>query len=404
MPLSVATLARRFQRLDRDARTAFVAGLYTARGNAVERDGSVLVADRPGGLLRVAVGPPSDGEEVDAVVVAGDRERRRVGPTDARVLGPAALHDRLCYGVDRAAAARLCRVHFDVGFDASDARGPRRSRVVAGVAVVLVALAAVAVLVLSTPVSPIAGPDKAAVGPDKAAVGPDGAATTNVTSADLRAPETLARSHRAALRARPSVRLNVTFAGPRHVIGFDGRRSGYDVDDVVSVSMRVGADGSYRSVRQTSFAGGPLIQEQATVARYADGDTEYVLVDDKSSLQYERRSVTRSGRSFAVDLSRWVLPSYLTTNRTRVERLPANASARYRVVATGQPRALNHEVRGYRATAHVAADGLVTQLSVAYVHAGTGAAVSVDARFDSPADVGPPAWYETAREQTRENV
>ncbi len=397
MPLSVATLARRFRRLDRDARTAFVAGLYTARGDAVERDGSVLVVDRPGGLLRVAVGPPPDGEGVDAVVVAGDRERRRVGPTDARVLGPAALHDRLCYGVDRAAAARLCRVHLDVGFDASDARGPRRSRVVAGVAVVLVALAAVAVLVLSTPVSPVAGPDEAAVGPDEAA-------TANVTPADLRAPETLARSHRAALRARPSVRLNATFAGPRHVIGFDSRRSGYDVDDVVSVSMRVGADGSYRSVRQTSFAGGPLIQEQATVARYADGDTEYVRIDDESSLQYERRSVTRSGRSFAVDLSRWVLPSYLTTNRTRVERLPANASARYRVVATGQPRALNHEVRGYRATAHVAADGLVTRLSVAYVHAGTGAAVSVDARFDSPADVGPPAWYETAREQTRENV
>lgn len=397
MPLSVATLARRFRRLDRDARTAFVAGLYTARGDAVERDGSVLAVDRPGGLLRVAVGPPPDGEGVDAVVVAGDRERRRVGPTDARVLGPAALHDRLCYGVDRAAATRLCRVHLDVGFDASDARGPRRSRVVAGVAVVLVALAAVAVLVLSTPVSPVAGPDEAAVGPDEAA-------TANVTPADLRAPETLARSHRAALRARPSVRLNATFAGPRHVIGFDSRRSGYDVDDVVSVSMRVGADGSYRSVRQTSFAGGPLIQEQATVGRYADGDTEYVRIDDESSLQYERRSVTRSGRSFAVDLSRWVLPSYLTTNRTRVERLPANASARYRVVATGQPRALNHEVRGYRATAHVAADGLVTRLSVAYVHAGTGAAVSVDARFDSPADVGPPAWYETAREQTRENV
>lgn len=398
MPLSAATFARRFRRLDRDARVAFVAALYAAQGDAVavDRDGPVVVVDRPAGPLRVAVGPPPPaGEGVDAVVVAGTRERRRVAPTDARVLGSAALYDRLCYGVDRAAAARLCRAHLGVRFDAPDTRGPRWRRVAAAVAVVAGVLVALA-LAPSTPVSP-----STFVSPDAT---PDEAAAANVTAADLRSPGTLARGHRAALRARPSVWLNATFAGPRHVTGFDSRRSGYDVDDTVSVSMQIDADGGYRSVRRTSFAGGPLIRERATVARYVDGDTEYVRVDGESSTRYERRPVTRSGRAFAADLSRWLLPSYLKTNRTRVERLPANASARYRVVATGQPRALDHEVRGYRATARVAADGLVTRLSVAYVHADTGAAVSVDARFGSPADVAPPAWYETARERTRGNA
>lgn len=380
--------ARRFRRLDRDARAAFVAALYAARGDVVDRDGPILVVTRPAGRLRVAVGPLPADAGADVVVVAGDRERRRVGSTDARVVGPAALHDRLCYGVDRAAAARLCRTHLDVGIDAPDPRGPRQGRVVAALVAVAVVLVAAVALAPSASVSPDAGPDEAA---------------TNVTAADLRSPRTLARAHFVAVRERPSVRLTATFAGPRHVTGFDTRRSGYDADDTVSVSMRVGADGSYRSVRRTSFAGGPLVREQNTIARYADGDTEYVRIDAESSPRYERRSVTRSGRAFAVDLSRWLLPVYLTTNRTRVERLPANTSARYRVVATGQPHALDHKVRDYRATARVAADGLVTRLSVAYVHPRTGTAVSVDAQFGSPADLTPPAWYETARERTREH-
>lgn len=392
MPPSTATVARRLRRLDPDARAAFVAALFAARSDAVavERDGPVLVVDRPGGPLRVVVGPPPDGETADVVVVAADRERRRVRPTDARVLGPTALHDRLCYGVDRSTAARLCRDHLGVGFDPPDARLPPRGRVVAAVALL-------AVLVLVLVVATVALAPTAPVDPP---TDPTDDPPATVTAADLRSPGTVARAHLAALRARPSVRLNATFAGPRHLTGFDTRRSGYDADDVVTVSVRVDAAGSYRSVRRTSFAGGPLIRERTTVARYADGDTEYVRIDGESSPRYERRSVTRSGRAFAADLSRRVLPAHLTTNRTRVERLPANASARYRVVATGQPRALDHEARGYRATARVAPDGLVTRLSVAYVHPATGARVAVDARFGSPADVAPPPWYGTARERT----
>jgi hypothetical protein len=225
-----------------------------------------------------------------------------------------------------------------------------------------------------------------------------------VTAADLRTPESVARGHVAALRARSSVRLNATFAGPRHLTGFDTRRSGWDDDDAVSVSMWVGGDERYRSVRRTSFAGGPLVADRLTVERYADGDTEYLRIVDGTDPEYERRPVTRGGREFATDLSRRLLPRYLTTNRTRVERLPADADARYRVVATGSPRGLDHDVRGYRATARVAADGLVTRLSVGYVHPGTGARVSVAARFGSPAGVAPPAWYATARERTGENA
>ncbi|MEF8820381.1 MAG: hypothetical protein V5A31_13745 [Haloferacaceae archaeon] len=399
MPPSAATVARRLRRLDHDARVAFVAALYAAGGDAVTvaREGPVLVVDGPAGLRRVVVGPPADNVDADAVVVVTDRDRARAEGIDARLLGPAALHDRLCYGVDRETAARLCRAHLGVPFDASDGGHTRRRRVAATL-VLLAAAGLVAALALSVPVGP--GGEASDAGSARAG----DATPAPVTAADLRDSETVARGHLAALRARPSVRLNATFAGPRHLTGFDTLRSGYDRDDVVSVSMRVGADGRYRSVRRTSFAGGPLIRDRVAVARYADGGTEYVRIDGEPSLRYERRAVTRSGRAFAADWSRRLLPRYLTTNRTRVERLSADADARYRVVATGSPRGLDHEVRGYRAAARVAADGLVTRLSVGYDHPTTGARVSVTARFGSPAAVPAPPWYETARERTGENA
>jgi hypothetical protein len=400
VPLSAATFARRFRRLDRDARAAFVAALYAAEdGVTVERDGPVVVVDGPTDVRRVTVGPPADDVRVDAAVVVTDRERARVEGGAARVIGPAALHDRLCYGIDRETAARLCRAHLGVPFDGPEV-GRARRRPVATALALLVVVCLAAALALSAPVGP--GGDASDAGGSTA--GDATPVPVTVTAADLRTPESVARGHVAALRARSSVRLNATFAGPRHLTGFDTRRAGWDDDDAVSVSMRVDADGSYRSVRRTSFAGGPLIRERVTVARYADGDTEYLRIDGESSPQYERRSVTRSGRSFAADWSRRLLPAYLTTNRTRVERLPTDAPAQYRVVATGQPRELDHKARGYRATALVAADGLVTRMSVGYVHPDTGARVSVTARFGSPAGVAPPPWYKTARERTQGNV
>jgi len=401
VPPSAAAFARRFRRLDPDARVRFVAALFAAREDVdgVETAGRVVVVSRPGGPERVAVGPPGDDTPADAVVVApgrfdaipgvgrrSRRARRAARARGATVLGPADLHDRLLYAVDRERARRLCRVHLGVAFDGGD--GP-------GVAVPALAVA-LALVVAATAAVPAWQP---------AADGPAAPSTdAGVDAATLRDPAALARAHHDAVRTRVAVRMNATFAGPRHLTGFDTRRSGYDSDDVVRVRLRAVAADRYRSVRQTAFAGGPLIRDRLTVDRYADGDAEYVRIAGDSSPRYDRQPVSRSGTDLATGWSRELLPRYLTTTQARVERLPDGADARYRVVATGPPRALDHEVRDYRATARVAPDGLVTRLSVGYVHPGTGARVTVTARFGS-ADAAPaPRWYETARDRVGPNA
>lgn len=400
MPLSATAFARRFRRLDREARVRLVAALFAARESVVgvETTGRVVVVTRPDGAERVAVGPPP-ADPVDAVVAAGSRfgalpggdwrarrARRAARARGVTVLRPADLHDRLLYAVDRPRARRLCRAHLGVSLDGRD--GPPAAApllAVAAAALLVVALAA------AGPV-PVDDPDATA------------AADPGVDAATVRDPAALAGAHRDAIRSRTAVRMNATFAGPRHLTGFDTRRSGYDADDVVRVRVRVVAADRYRSVQQTAFAGGPLIRDRLTVDRYADGETEYVRVAGDSAARYERQSVARSGTDLATGWSRELLPRYLTTNRTRVERLPDGADAQYRVVATGRPRAVDHEVRNYRATAHVAVDGLVTRLSVGYVHPATGTRVSVTARFGSTDAAPAPGWYETARGRTGPNT
>ncbi len=397
MPPSTATFVRRFRRLDREARLRFVAALFAAQPDVVgvETEGSVVVVARDSGTERVAVGPPT-GDPVDIVVVAGGwldafpgggrrarRARRTARVRGATVLGPTDLHDRLLYAVDRGRARQICRAHLGLAFDGGDGPGAA-APVLAVAAAALLGLALVAVSPVGQP--PLGGP----------AVPTTDAGVDAVT---LRDPAALADAHRDAIRTRVAVRMNATFAGPRHLTGFDTRRSGYDPDDVVRVRVRAVTTDRYRSVRETAFAGGPLIRDRLTVDRYADGDTEYVRISDDAETRYKRQPVSRSGTDLATGWSRELFPRYLTTNRTRVERLPADADARYRVVTTGSPRAVGHEVRDYRAIARVAADGLVTRLSVGYVHPGTGARVSVTARFGS-ADAAPtPRWYETARDR-----
>jgi hypothetical protein len=409
MPPSRAAFARRLRRLDDAALADLLAALFAAGGHEVAVRGRLVVVD---GRRRIAVGSvPPDG--ADAVLVVPGRlagldprarvRRRRARAADATVLGPEALHDRLLHAVDRDDAARLCAERLDLAFDAGDRE--RRRRRPAALAAALSACLLVAALAVA---GPAVGPDTASgpAAPGEPTAAPatpppsDAASTADapeplpVSAVTLRDPDRLERGHVAALRARPSLALNASFVGPRHLTGFDTRRSGYDAADRVTVGLRVGPDGRYRSVRRTAFAGPPRIRTAATLDRYGADGTEHMLIESRDGRRYVRQRITFGGTDLATDWSRRVLSRYLDANRSRVEALRQPDRTWYRIVVREPPPTLGHAARDYRATAVVAPDGLVTRVSVDYVHPGTGAAVAVRLRVDSPATPERPPWVE----------
>lgn len=205
---------RALGRLNPEAFATFVAAVHEARPDvdAVKLDSGCLViqgrterrlrlvADR--GRLRGpgAVGPANG--PVDAVVtqVAGAGQRVAVGH-DARLVGPSALRDRVCYGVARDDGERILNEH--LGIDRATALKParRRSPVTAGLAVVL-ALAIVASVFGTAVAGPSTGPAAPTPEAPPAAVNesgpapnlPPGLSPVGVTSAAA-----LARGHEAAL-------------------------------------------------------------------------------------------------------------------------------------------------------------------------------------------------------------
>jgi len=137
---SEAAFARRWRALSPAARREFVAALWAARGWETTREAaesSVVVARRDRRVRRIAVGTPVP-DDADGVVGDGalrllsTSPRRRADAVGATYVSPADLRERLCYGIDRDAADRLCRRHFGVDLatagaaDAADPGGVRR--------------------------------------------------------------------------------------------------------------------------------------------------------------------------------------------------------------------------------------------------------------------------------------
>jgi hypothetical protein len=223
-----------------------------------------------------------------------------------------------------------------------------------------------------------------------------------VTDDGLASVDALTRAHVVAIRARPGMAMDATFAGPRFLTGFDTFRSGFDANDEVRIRIRVESDSRYRIYRRTRFPGGGLTEgTDATLERFADGTADYRAIGTADDRRYARRSLSavRDGSAELVGWTRAVFPQYLNTTESTVERLAD--PERYRVVATGRPRGLNHDTRDYRAVAVVRPDGFVDSLAVRYDHPRTGTTVRVTVQYErSVTRVAPPAWYETARERT----
>jgi hypothetical protein len=221
--------------------------------------------------------------------------------------------------------------------------------------------------------------------------------------------ERLTAAHLDALGGRAS--MDATFAGPRFLTGFDTYRTGYNAGDEVAIRVRVASPDRYHVVRRTRFPGDLRPRSASTLERYADGVAEYRrIVADDDAPRYDRRSLaTARGGAAAIDgWTRTLLPRYLTTTERRVDpldgtRVAADAaversdSRRYRVVATGTPRRLDHDAGSYRAVAVVAADGFVDALEVEYVHPPTGATVRVTVDYARErVTVDAPPWYDAA--------
>jgi len=431
-PPSLGQFSRQLRSLTATERAAFVADILTARGWDVDREGRLIVATRGGENKRVHVGAVPPDVDVDEVVVVPSRSVSvRAGLSgnadategdsgyapDASVLDPATLHQQLLYAVERETAARLYRNHFHTDFRTDDGcrgPGPALSNRVAVTAVLLVAISvALPVLAGVFPAGPVwgdASPDSLSPAdgdrPDEtpaetgAGTGtpgtPEPAGAASLSPEDVRDPDRLARAHTGALRNRP-VAMEATFTGPRFLTGFDTRRSGFDAEDTVTLRAHVESDSRYHVVRQTNFTGSPLTSVRWRFERFADGRTEYRRFEGKNSTEYERQSLgaVRNGSDSIATWTRFVLSRYLNTTRTEVETIGTGARPRYRLFATGEALALDHETRDYRAVAVVAPDGWISSLRVSYRHPDTGARVVVRVLYvRSPGAVDPPEWYE----------
>lgn len=122
-PIDRRTFRRLVQGLDSPSFTAFVAGLWRARGWTVEETDGTLVATRadPPDRLRIRpvtsrgrqhpVPPTAEDEAVDVLVTT---ETVTESPTGrSRIIDIADLYDLAFYGVDRTELDALFRIHFD---------------------------------------------------------------------------------------------------------------------------------------------------------------------------------------------------------------------------------------------------------------------------------------------------
>jgi hypothetical protein len=432
-PPSLEEFVGHLRALSGSDRAAFVAALLAARGWDADRDGRRVVATKGAQTRDVYVGSPPEGADVDAVVTVPSRlpslltavpgRDESTSPREARdpgtaVIDPEALYEWLLYGIDREAARALYREHFDDAFESAgtrtDAAGPAARIALIAMVIVLTVAALFAGAPLDGAVpgdtqSGAASPDEPGETPtasSETGLPADATATAisrpDVSGDNLRDVEFLTRTHLRSVQNGP-VRMSVTFRGPRFLTGFDTRRSGYDMDDEVTLQVRVDSDHRYHVVQRTNFSGVPLRSADVTVERFADGDAEYRRIERNGTERYERLalSTVRDGSTTLEAWTQILVSRYMNTTDQRVETVQRSSQTRYRVVATGHPHALNHRTRDYRAVAVVRPDGVLVSMVVTYVHPGTEALVQITLRNDlSPDPIRPPEWYDGGETDT----
>ena len=441
---AVRAVEERLNTLDQETLTAFCAALWRARGYDVRREGARFRATRGDERLRILVraahgplrvrtvvrsllpsGVPGDerGEterdiDVDVVVTPVDAgwARRLADYHDARHVGSTALANRLLYAIPRRDADALATRYLDVPISSVIGTGGtgtprfRQTRssttglVVAGV--VCLVLAAVVGGVWTPAGGGFGSVDEGATGQRPPMSHSGAVANQTASSAEQYPPGVstesvdagvLADAHAAAMAGR-SYRLITRQSGTDTLDG-SRRWSGAWQHAVVADNRTwlyavVGYDDTPNGTR--------LVQYTA----YADGEYVYRRADVNEGPRYDR-GTTDEGDDFHTDRARQAIQLYLTATRVEVDR-PSWRPDLFRVVATGQPTAVDGVVSNYTATAFVSREGFVSELTVEFTQHEGDEAEDVRFRFEYAAvdetEVNPPVWYDEARAATATNA
>jgi hypothetical protein len=421
---------RAVRRLGTEEFRSLVAETHAARPDAtgVSREGAVVVVEGADERLLVAAGGRLPWREprpagpvagrIDAVVA----QRPAPGLAarhDAAHRPPAALRDRLCYGLDRATATRICERHLGLALDGSDPpHGPaaRDRRRAAGV------VAAVALAVVAALAAVVAGPAGIGTGPGIEAT--DGAGAANVTPAGpatpipppgVESPTATGTSYPPGLGpsgltdARALAQAHGEVAAERsYRLTIVSRRADAGAVEGRWLEARevVRADGPTRyryRANGTLLAGGT--ERVRSFTSYADGDHVYRRLTGTNGSRYVRETVERraGGEGPFADRAEGYVARYLGGTRGSITRVSAPPVEGYLLTAEGTPAAFERSVAGYTATALVTDRGFVVELAVTYERSADG----TRRRSSFAMAYGPlreaveePDWYGTAREAT----
>lgn len=438
-PVSTAAFARHLRDLDDGELLAFLAALWEARGWETTVDDGRVVATRDDQRQTIAVvrphrfhlrRPPIPDADVVVSTRADGRVAGAASDEGAEFLDPAALRDRLLYGVDRDTAERLYAAQFGRSLtvdtsppgDETDEPDEAGLALPNGRAAVAVALVLLAAAVVGAPALFPAGETsfttEATFTPrwenatETEAPYPPGLSGEGVESASE-----LAAAHADAVRNRAYV-LRVAARGPAQTSVMTGRtRFNYTVWLQNSSVYRFRSVSVFAEPQAGNDTTGRRVYREGV---YANGTAKFRrIVDGNASARYHRypvetaggpddHYVDRAARVFARDVRSYI-STYLATPESTVEcrlRLAGGECSEYRVVATGVPTFLAGNVLSYRAVARVQPSGRVDSLAIEYRVSTDGQRAVVEfgfryRRFEN-VTVRPPPWLPQARNATAE--
>ncbi|MEF8800043.1 MAG: hypothetical protein V5A38_00615 [Halolamina sp.] len=461
-PVSGATFARLFDRLDTQAKREFVADLYAARGVDVKMDDGQLQVSQDGETRRIAILEPPrlrsvSLPDVDEVVVTRDhggvRSTAEAAGVDYRT--PADLCDLLLYGLDREQAAVLFTEYFDQPLsvvvledDAADsglnlaALWPSfdwnaRQAVLVAILLIGIAVWAVGVGLPPTLDSDAASPElnvtytpgaAGAIGGNQEyppGLGPDGIENAGeLTVAHFEFLDGQSHAYRIAA------------SGPQHapfMLGLTQWNATvqiqnwvhyrYQKQEVAPYGFRVEQREDNLTVwdpKRQVDVGNNSSRAMLTKQVYANGSQKFWRFDGPEQLVYRRASVEQQGgRILGVsDQVGWVdlyLQRFLWTPNSSVSCASTSETQdcqTFRVEATGDPIELRTDVIDYRAVAFVDQRGFVRSLRVRYKIDPLEEGEPVPVRFhleyldvgEGSGSVSPPEWLDTAKNRTTDDA
>lgn len=411
---SEEAFTRLFRGLDGAERTAFVAGLWTARGweTTIEEDDVFAVRDGVEQRIRVLdpgrIGVPAL-EDVDTLAPARDRDAVRTAAEQAGVqyVPPAVLYEQLRYAVDRETAAILFESTFGQPLDAPEPhvkppvseqlrqfvaeiqRTTRNafaeSRLALSVLLVVVLVGAVVAGPVLTPtegdVPGVAGTatvgtaGAGALSESTASSEPTPGATTayglppGVDRSGISDLSTLLTAHEVGVTGRDRT-LHVAATGPPNTTFMDSRTTwNYTLRVQRPHHYRFDASYTYPPGRFSTNSSGV---DSVRIGVYANSGTNYRQRVDATGTSYLRYPTEAAGGAwtFTDEVVRY-LQYFLSEDQPEVTCTESGnggvgiKTQSCRIVVTRAPATIPN-AESYRATAVVSGKGIVTSLAVSY--------------------------------------